>query len=430
LPITASTVITWTYEDGNGNTSTQTQNVVISDAIAPLADEATLADVTAECEITSLTAPTATDNCAGSITGTHNATLPINIQGTTVVTWTYDDGNGNTSTQTQNVVIDDVTAPLADNSTLADVTAECEVTSLTAPTATDNCAGSITGTHNATLPITASTVITWTYEDGNGNTSTQTQNVVIDDVTAPLADEVTLADVTAECEVTSLTAPTATDNCAGSITGTHNATLPINIQGTTTVVTWTYDDGNGNTSTQTQNVVIDDITNPTITCVGNQTVAAENTHTYSVSGTEFDPTASDDNCGVASVINDFNNSASLSGAQLPEGTITIVWTVTDNAGNSQTCSVDVVVTTYVGLSDLSAKGISVYPNPVKNTLHIEMSNKQNATVRLTDVSGRVLLTVPATQNKMAIDMSSHENGLYFLHIETSSASETIKIIKQ
>ena len=251
LPITTqgTTVVTWTYDDGNGNTSTQTQNVIITDATAPVADIATLSDITAECEVTSLTAPTATDNC-GVVTVTNDATLPVSSQGTTVVTWTYDDGNGNTSTQTQNVVITDVSAPVADVSSLSDITAECEVTSLTAPTATDNCGGTVTVTNDATLPITTqgTTVVTWTYDDGNGNTSTQTQNVVITDATAPVADIPTLSDVTAECEVTSLTAPTATDNCGGTVTVTNDATLPITTQGTT-VVTWTYDDGNGNTST-------------------------------------------------------------------------------------------------------------------------------------------------------------------------------------
>ena len=129
-----------------------------------------MADVTAECEVTSITAPTATDNCGGAITGTTTTTFPITAQGTTVVTWTYDDGNGNTITQTQNVIIDDVTAPVADVATLADVTAECEVASITAPTATDNCGGTITATTDAIFPIIAqgTTVVTWTYDDGNG----------------------------------------------------------------------------------------------------------------------------------------------------------------------------------------------------------------------------------------------------------------------
>ncbi len=173
--------ITVVANNACGISSVQTLSVIIEDVTAPVADVTTLANVTAECSVTSLTAPTATDNCAGSITGTHNATLPITTQGTTTVTWTYDDGNGNTSIQTQSVVIDDVTAPAANTTTLADITSECSVTSLTAPTATDNCAGSITGTHNATLPITTpgTTTVTWTYNDGNGNTTNQTQNVVI-----------------------------------------------------------------------------------------------------------------------------------------------------------------------------------------------------------------------------------------------------------
>ena len=78
---------------------------MITDTTAPVADAATLPDVTAECELTSLTDPTATDNCDGSITGTTTTTFPITSPGTTVVTWTYTDAAGNSSTQTQNLKI-------------------------------------------------------------------------------------------------------------------------------------------------------------------------------------------------------------------------------------------------------------------------------------------------------------------------------------
>ncbi|MGD1846374.1 MAG: choice-of-anchor D domain-containing protein [Salibacteraceae bacterium] len=265
LPITAqgTTVVVWTYDDGNGNTVMQNQNVIITDTTNPVPDVTNLSDVTAECTVTALTPPTATDNCAGAITATHNASLPITTQGTNVVVWTYDDGNGNTVIQNQNVVINDVTVPVPDVTNLSDVTSECTVTALTAPTATDNCAGAISATHNASLPITAqgTTVVIWTYDDGNGNTVNQKQNVVINDVTAPVPDVTNLSDVTADCAVPALPAPTATDNCAGSLTATHNASLPITAQGTTVVV-WTYDEGNSNTVKQNQNVVINDTTAP------------------------------------------------------------------------------------------------------------------------------------------------------------------------
>jgi hypothetical protein len=172
-------VVTWTYDDGNGNTASQTQNVIVADVTAPVADVTTLPDVTGVCDATP-TVPTATDNCSGGVTGTPNVTFPITAQGTTVVTWTYDDGNGNVTTQTQNVILTDSEAPVPDSPVLLDYS-ECSEANPTAPTATDNCSGGLTGTPDVTLPITTAgtTVITWTYDDGNGNTSTQIQNITV-----------------------------------------------------------------------------------------------------------------------------------------------------------------------------------------------------------------------------------------------------------
>ncbi|WP_164905528.1 HYR-like domain-containing protein, partial [Flavobacterium sufflavum] len=57
------------------------------------------------------TAPTTNDNCKGTITGTTTDALTYTTQGTHVITWTFNDGNGNTETATQNVIVDDVTKP-------------------------------------------------------------------------------------------------------------------------------------------------------------------------------------------------------------------------------------------------------------------------------------------------------------------------------
>jgi len=333
LPINnqGTTVVTWTYDDGNGNTSTQTQNVVIDDISAPIVDVVTLSDITSECSVTSLTAPTSTDNCVGSITGIPNATLPITAQGTTTITWTYDDGNGNTSSQTQDVVIDDISAPIADIVNLSDISSECSVTSLTAPTSTDNCAGTITGTYNVTLPITTqgTTTITWTYDDGNGNTSTQTQNVIISDNSAPIPDQGTLPTITEICSVASLTAPTATDNCSGLISGTHDATLPIT---STTTITWTYDDGNGNIATQMQTVVISDDMAP-IPDNGALPIINEACSVTSLTA----PTATDNCAGSVTGSHD---------ASLPittQGTTVVTWTYDDGNGNTSTQTQNVII---------------------------------------------------------------------------------------
>ena len=71
----------------------------------PTPDQAFLNDIIAECEVTSLTLPTATDDCGNSLMGTHNATLPITTIGETILTWTYEDIDGNVTTQDQLVII-------------------------------------------------------------------------------------------------------------------------------------------------------------------------------------------------------------------------------------------------------------------------------------------------------------------------------------
>jgi len=317
-----TSIVTWTFDDGNGNISTSNQNVIINDETPPAVP--ILADATGECSVTP-PVPTTIDACVGTITGTTTSIFPITAQGITEVTWSFDDGNGNISTAIQNVIIDDVTPPAVP--LLSDVTAECSVTALTAPTATDNCAGIITGTTATLFPITAqgTTVVTWTFDDGNGNISTANQNVIIKDITAPTVP--ILADVTAECSAAP-TAPTAIDNCAGIITGTTATVFPITAQGTT-VVTWTFDDGNGNISTANQNVIIDDITPPNIP------VLADITGQCNV--TPAIPTTTDACAGII---------AGVTTSTFPitnPGTTIITWTFNDGNGNSVTANQNVII---------------------------------------------------------------------------------------
>jgi len=257
--------VTWTYTDESGNFTTQIQTVIVQDVTAPVPDVATLPTVEGICSAIIETAPTATDNCEGPIEGTTSDPLSYTDQGTHTVTWTFDDGNGNSVTQTQTVIVQDVTAPVPDVATLPDVSGECSAVIETAPTATDNCTGPIVGTTSDPLSYTenGTHTVTWTYDDGNGNTATQTQRVIVQDVTAPVPDVAALPDVSGECSAEISAAPTATDNCAGPIVGTTSDPLSYTEHGTHTV-TWTYDDGNGNVATQTQTVTVEDVTPPEI----------------------------------------------------------------------------------------------------------------------------------------------------------------------
>uniref|UniRef100_UPI00286D466C HYR-like domain-containing protein n=1 Tax=Flavobacterium sp. TaxID=239 RepID=UPI00286D466C len=279
--------------------------------------------------------PSAIDNCDGnpSIALVETSTQTVSGLGhynyTITRIWTATDVTANTSSGTQVITVSDTTAPVADASSLASATGQCTATIDSAPTATDNCNGTIVGT--TTNPLTRSSqgtsTVTWTFTDVVGNSSTQTQDIVVIDTTAPVANITSLPTVTGECSA-SVTAPTATDNCAGVISATTANPTTYTAQGTYTV-TWTYNDGNGNTSSQNQTVIVKDITVPTIVCPSNIVLSAcQSTATWAT------PTGSD-NCSGFSVM----RTGPASGSTFANGTTTtITYTVTDVGGNTASCS--------------------------------------------------------------------------------------------
>jgi hypothetical protein len=62
---------------------------------------------------------------------------------------------------------------------LPDLIDDCSVAMPTAPTATNDCGLTVNGTPDVTFPMTSSGTVTWTFDDGFGNTTTQTQNVTV-----------------------------------------------------------------------------------------------------------------------------------------------------------------------------------------------------------------------------------------------------------
>ncbi|MEK6299306.1 MAG: immunoglobulin-like domain-containing protein [Acidobacteriota bacterium] len=329
--------ITYNASDASNNHAVPvTRDVHVVDTTPPVPNLTTLPTITGECSATATvnSPPTATDTCAGMITATTADPLGYNTEGTFTVHWTYDDGHGNISTQTQTVVVDDTIAPVPNVASLAPVPGQCSAT-VTAPTATDNCSGSITAT--TTNPLTYNTegtfTLLWTYDDGHGNISTQTQTVVVDDTIAPVPNVASLAPVTGQCSA-AVTAPTATDNCSSAITGTTSDPLVYSTQGTFTVH-WTYNDGHGNMSSQTQTVNVNDTIAPTITsCALPQALAAINGQAIVPSFTGG--VAASDNCTPAASL--LKMQAPSAGTTVGPGNYSITITVKDAANNPTTCT--------------------------------------------------------------------------------------------
>ncbi len=242
LEFNQSGIITWTFDNGNGETVQATQQVIINveEMVAP-----TLADLQADCSLTVTEHPTLDTDCFGTITATTEDSLEFNQSGT--ITWTFDNGNGETVQATQQVIInvEEMVAP-----TLADLQADCSLTVIEHPTLDTDCFGTITATTEDSLEFNQSGTITWTFDNGNGETVQATQQVIInvEEMVAP-----TLADLQADCSLTVTEHPTLDTDCFGTITATTEDSLEFNQSGT---ITWTFDNGNGETVQATQQVII------------------------------------------------------------------------------------------------------------------------------------------------------------------------------
>ena len=372
-----------------------------------VADAASLPDILEDCVVNSATPPTASNNCVSGLAGSPDVTFPVTTVGTTIITWTYDDGT-NTITQTQNIIISgiDATAPVADIPNLLNLGGQCDFTA-PIPTATDMCAGSISGVPDVTFPLNTQglTVITWTYDDGNGNVSTQTQNITLNDVAAPAPDVTALPDYTGCDDATPPTA-TATDYCAGSINGTPDVSFPITAPGPTTV-TWTYDDGNGNTVSQTQDVYVVTIDNGA-TLTGTTISADDSNLTYQWI-----------DCATGQAISGETN-------QSYTPTVTGNYAVQVENGNCTDTSACILVD-FTGIDALDNNAINIYPNPINDGNFSVDCDGVIDQILVVDGLGRTI-SLPTDVLTGKVDGSALAAGKYTVRVITNNMVYTKQIV--
>ena len=104
--------ILWNYEDDRGNQITQTQTVKIIDTIAPVFRLDTLPLISNRCFVEVNEIPMAIDACEDTIYATTQDSLSYHETGEYLITWRFNDGNGNISTQLQAVEVTDYTPPI------------------------------------------------------------------------------------------------------------------------------------------------------------------------------------------------------------------------------------------------------------------------------------------------------------------------------
>lgn len=316
------------------------------------------------------------------------------------------------STITVNVT--DLTAPTA---VCQDITVYVDGTGNAAITAgdmdngsSDNC-GSVTFSTTAAAftcaDVGANSVIL-TVTDGSGNSSSCTGIVTVLDTLAPVANVGTLADVTAQCTVPSLTAPTSTDNCAGAITGTTTTVFPITAIGTTTII-WAYDDGNGNTTTQTQVVTNTGIdASATLSADGGTITANTAGATYAWVNCEFNTTIA--------------GQTEQSFTPTTSGNYAVIVTV----GNCVDTSACIHVAS-AGIDGPWLSPLTVYPNPSMDGYFTVNYNGTIQAIDVVDILGRVI-PLPTDLSSGTVNGSQLASGRYMIRITTDSAVLTTKLL--
>jgi len=390
----------------------------------------------------------ATDNCtdAGDLVITQIPLAGTEISGSAnIVTIKVTDEIGNETEVTFNVSVEDQTAPVIqttiDDQTLeANDDCEAELPDYTGQVvAEDNCTDAINLSIVQT-PAPGSYVsganVTIEVTDEAGNSSSISFRVNVIDTTPPVflstySDQEIAAGDNCQAELPDYTLDVnADDNCQANFMPVQDPAPGTLISGDTNTVTLSIEDEAGNTASVSFNVAVVDQTPPVLICPDNQMLDANSVDGYVVEGAEFDVSGTDNCSGIASVINDFNNSYTLDGAVFPVGVTDVVWTVTDNAGNESQCSFYVDVSETTGMKEWTENGMKVYPNPFHHQINLNFDEALARSIILQDITGKIVWQKNITEKNIIIDTKYLWSGIYLLSVSTDSNIITGKIIKK
>ena len=261
------TIVTWTVTDESANTSTDVQLVTVEDNEAPVItapERVNFGTDAGSCNATGidLDTPTISDNCeVASITNDAPDSFPL---GETPVTWTVTDNSGNSSSAIQIITVKDDEIPVLsakDDIVVYNIPGACNAAvTIEIPLATDNCSVNVPkGTRSDGKALTSKypvgeTIVVWQVKDAGGNEALPVeQKITVVDKEAPVAP--VLEDLLSACEITA-SIPETSDNCAGTIQGTTTDELTYSAPGTH-IITWLFEDGNGNSTIAEQRIIID-----------------------------------------------------------------------------------------------------------------------------------------------------------------------------
>ena len=217
----------------------------------------------------------------------------------------------------------------------ADITAVCDaVPSFAMAIATDDCDPQLTYTSAETTtsgacPGNYTITRIWTAEDSDGNVSSASHTITVQDVDPPTLAGIP-ANATAECNnIPAWPTVTASDDCDSSpaITTSELKTNGPCLDEYTLTRTWIATDNCGNTTMGTQVISVSDNTDPVLAGIP----ANANAECDNLPG--WGNVTATDNCDASPAIT--TTEVRTNGSCLDDYTLTRTWTAEDNCGNTK-----------------------------------------------------------------------------------------------
>jgi hypothetical protein len=271
-----------------------------------------------------------------------------NTGAATTVTYTITDINGDSDNCTATVTVEDNVAPAA---LCQNVTVQLDANGNGSTTANDVDNGSSDACGVASLSLSQTSfgcaevganTETLTVTDVNGNVSTCSTTITVEDNVAPVA---LCQDITVQLDANGNGSTTANDvdNGSNDACGVASLSLSQTSFGCAEVganaETLTVTDVNGNVSTCSTTVTVEDNVAPAAACL-NTIVEIQPDGTYNLQQSDvYDAANSTDNCSIATV----SFPPTIFDCDDLDMTFPVTVTVTDPSGNSDNCTANVTV---------------------------------------------------------------------------------------
>jgi large repetitive protein len=297
------------------------------------------------------------------------------------------------------------------------------------------------------------TTVTVTATDVSGNTAERIFTVTVEDTEDPTIE--CPADITRDTDpgvcyavIEDIGNPVTDDNCGVESVDNDAPADNIYPKGET-IVTWTVTDAAGNTATCEQLITVEDNEAPVINACGETFIVEMQpirywfwTYWQGYLNTEEILATISDNC------DDVDNGLTVEFSQtlfVPNdwGENTETVTVTDEAGNSTTCEITVIVRYPLksGMNNMFAEteieeelqplDVNVYPNPTSGKLSLDIINLNNPKVSAAvyNLNGQLVFQNEFhTDGRISIDLTGNTSGMYLLRVVADEKIFNHKII--